>query len=112
MAFEATLEMTNGVAKITLTGELDASTAPAFQAEVEKAHTREAKRLVLLTKDLSYIASAGIRVLIFARQKMGADVEVYVVKPQEQVMDTLERTGLQHSVIVVDEYNEAEIEKV
>ena len=61
---------------------------------------------------LEYIASAGIRVLIFAKQKMGSDVDIYVVAPQEQVMETLEMTGLQYSVTVVEEYNAEEIENI
>jgi anti-anti-sigma regulatory factor len=37
MAFNASLDMTNNIATITLSGALDASTAPAFRAEIEKA---------------------------------------------------------------------------
>ena len=40
MAFNVTLEMTDkDIAKITLSGELDASVAPAFKTEIEKAAT-------------------------------------------------------------------------
>lgn len=113
MALNISLEMTETkIAKITLSGELDASVAPQFKEEVEKASNEGAKRLVLLLEGLEYIASAGIRVLIFAKQKMGSDVDIYVVAPQEQVMETLEMTGLQYSVTVVEEYNAEEIENI
>lgn len=36
MAFSATLETVGNVAKITLAGELDASTAPEFKHKVEE----------------------------------------------------------------------------
>ena len=49
------------------------------------------------------MSSAGLRVLIFSKQKMGADVQIYVVRPQEMVLDTLEKTGFHHSVTIVDE---------
>ncbi len=107
MAFDVSLEMTESkIAKITLSGELDASVAADFKTKIEEAVQQQAQRLVLLVKGLEYIASAGIRVLIFAKQKMGSDVDIYVVAPQEQIMDTLEMTGLQYSVEVVDEYDE------
>lgn len=104
MAFEAILEISDDVAKITLSGELDASTAPVFKQTVESIAGQDITKLVLLTEDLEYMSSAGLRVLIFSKQKMGADVQIYVVSPQEMVLDTLEKTGFHHSVTIVDEY--------
>lgn len=107
MAFSATLETVNDVAKIALAGELDASSAPVFKAEVEKAAGQHVKRLVLLMQDLEYMASAGLRVLIFAKQKMGADADIYIVGAQEMVLETLDKTGFSQSVILKDEYDSA-----
>jgi anti-sigma B factor antagonist len=112
MAFNVSSETTNGIAKITLSGELDAAAAPRFRDEVEKVSAQQPKRLVLLMQGLEYIASAGLRVLIFARQKMGRDVDIYVIAPQEQVKDTLEKTGFHHSVIEMDTYDAATIENI
>jgi anti-anti-sigma factor len=113
MAFTINLEMTDrGIAKITLAGELDASVAPAFKTEVENAAARQAKRLVLLMHDLEYMASAGLRALVFARQKMGTYVDIYIVGAQESVMETIEMTGFHHSVIALDSYDAAEIENI
>ena len=112
MAFDATLETTNGIAKIKLSGELDASSAQTFKTAVEKAAAENPKRLVLLMEDLDYMASAGLRVLIFAKQKMGADADIYIVAPQEMVLDTIQKTGYDQSVIVLNEYDAAQIENV
>ena len=35
---------------------------------------------------------------------MGVGLTIYIVKPQEIIVDTLEKTGLQHSVNIVDQY--------
>ena len=102
MTFEANLEINNAIAKITLTGELDANTAPLFKQQVEKALTENIQSLVLLMQDLEYMASAGLRVLIFAKQKLGAAVEIYLIEPQAMVRDTIEKTGFHHSVIISD----------
>ncbi len=111
MAFESSLEITNAIARITLTGELDAASAPKMRADVEKAAQEHVKRLVLFMQDLSYMASAGLRVLAFARQKMGADVDIYMVGVQETVKETIIMTGFHHSVTLMDEYDAAEIER-
>ena len=111
MAFDATLEMaSNGVAKIFLTGELDASVATDFRSKVEEAHTQGAKRVALMLSGLDYIASAGIRVLVFARQKMGSDVEIFAVSPTPQVNETIEMTGLHYSLKVLTSYDASIIE--
>ena len=112
MAFTANLETTNDIGKIKLAGELDASSAPIFKAEIEKAAAESVKRLVLLMEDLEYMASAGLRVLIFAKQKMGAKADIYVVGAQEMVLDTLQKTGYDQSVIVLEQYDAAQIENV
>jgi anti-sigma B factor antagonist len=112
MAFKATLEIMGSVAKITLSGELDASVAPAFRADIEKAAEHRPQHLVLLMQDLKYIASAGLRVLIFAKQKMGAEVDIYAIAPQEQVRDTFEMTGFHHSIQILDGYDADKIEHV
>ncbi|MDZ8104951.1 MAG: anti-sigma factor antagonist [Nostoc sp. DedQUE12a] len=112
MAFNASLDAKNDVAKITLSGELDAATAGVFKEKVEEAATHNIKRLVLFVENLEYMSSAGLRVLIFAKQKIGAKVDIYIVGAQEMVKDTIENTGFHYSVVMLDEYNDLEIEHV
>ncbi len=104
MAFDAKLELNGGVAHITLAGELDASVAPLFKQKVEEAIRRDSRALVLEMRDLSYVASAGIRVLVFAMQKTGGKARIYAVAPQDQVRETFEMTGLQHSLTIQDAF--------
>ena len=104
MAFVSTLEITNGIAKITLSGDLDAASAPIFRADVETAVARNVRRLALLMQDLSYMASAGLRALVFAKQKMGTGVDIYVIGAQGPVLNTLTMSGFQHSVYIQDTY--------
>jgi anti-anti-sigma factor len=112
MAFSATLRVDSGIAKITMSGQLDASMTPVFQREIENAQTQQAKRLVLLMSDLDYIASAGLRALVFAKQKMGRTVDIYVVGAQQQVLDTIQMTGFDRSVITIETYDAEVIENI
>jgi anti-sigma B factor antagonist len=103
MAFSVTSEVKGEVAKIFLVGELDGSSAQIFKEEIEKLSPDGLKRLVLQMEELEYMASAGLRVLIFAKQKM-THIDLYVVGAQEMVLDTIEKTGFHHSVILQDQY--------
>jgi anti-anti-sigma factor len=104
MAFSSTLAFEGNVAKISANGELDASSAPAFRERIEEAANHNVGQLVIFMSGLTYMASAGLRMLIFAKQKMGNSVEIVLVGLTDPVKETLELTGFQHSVTVVDSY--------
>lgn len=89
---------------LELTGELDAKVAPELKLAVEKAAEAKPKRLVFEVSKLAFMASAGLRVLIFAKQKMGAGVTLYVVGSQGPVLNTLTISGFHNSVVVQDAY--------
>jgi anti-anti-sigma factor len=107
MSFTVTSSFDSIIAKLTLVGRLDANTAPTFKAEIEKVAEQKPQTLVLVVNDLEYMASAGIRMLVFAKQKLGAGADIYVVGAHEQIIRTLEMTGVDKSVIFVDEFEPA-----
>jgi anti-sigma B factor antagonist len=110
MAFTSTIDFSNAAAHITLAGELDAASAPLFRAQIEQAAAAHVQRLVIFMSELSYMASAGLRSLVFAKQKMGSGVDIYMVAVQEGVAETVRMTGFHNSVIMVDSYDSAQME--
>jgi anti-anti-sigma factor len=104
MSFSITSEVTNSIAKLTLVGSLDSSSASQMQEEIQKVAGQSPTELVLYLSELTFMASAGLRMLVFAKQKLGTAVQIYLVKPQGQIVDTLQMTGIIHSVHIVDSY--------
>jgi anti-anti-sigma factor len=104
--FSAELTVNDQEAMITLSGELDASVAPDFRSKIEEAIASNPSRLVLMMQDLTYMASAGLRMLVFAKQKAGAGVNIYVVGAQEAVVETIELTGFHQSVDMIASYDD------
>jgi anti-anti-sigma factor len=104
MAFKIETVIQEQVAKMTLHGELDSLSARVFMTEIEKLANQSIEALVLDMEHLDFMSSAGLRVLIFSKQKIGTHLSIYIVKPQELIVDTLEKTGLHHSVTIVDQY--------
>jgi len=104
MGFNISTEESAGTATIKLAGELDAVAAPQFKEAIEKVALAKPERLVLHMDKLEFMASAGLRVLIFARQKMGPGVSLYVVGSHGPVLNTLKMSGFHHSVYLQDSY--------
>jgi anti-anti-sigma factor len=106
MSFSVKSEIFENYTKLVLEGALDSSTAPQFNEEVQKIIPQNPKELVLDVEKLDFMASAGLRVIIFAKQKLGTAVSLVMVKPQEQLIETLKMTGLIHSVVITEKYPE------
>ena len=86
-------------AVITVTGRLDTTTAPLL----EKAITQDigdAKNLTLDLKDVQYISSAGLRVLLGAQKKMQKIGSMKVVNVCEAVMEVFEMTGFADILVI------------
>lgn len=77
---------------IALGGRLDTTTAPALDKTIN-ADLADTKRLVLDLKELEYISSAGLRVLLAAEKKMQAVGGMKVTGVCECVMEVFEMTG-------------------
>ena len=110
MAFTIDSEMYNGISRINLHGELDGMVADQFREAVSAAAGQNPRRLVLDMTDLAYMSSAGLRVLVFARQKMGGEVDIFVVGANEGVTETIEMTGFHYSVTMLPTYDASQIE--
>ncbi len=102
MPLDISSEVLGKSAHITLAGELDSSTAPSVRQVVDKILADSPANLVLHVENLSFMASAGLRIIIFAKQR-SPDLKVYLVKPQETIIETLRKTGFYQGVYIVDE---------
>ncbi len=102
MAFTVTSERNGDDAILRLTGELDAAASTDLRTAITASADPAPTRLLFYVGDLTYMASAGLRTLVFARQHMGEHVEIILIGIQPAVRETLELTGFQHSVTLVD----------
>jgi anti-sigma B factor antagonist len=77
---------------IELVGRLDTTTAPALDKTISE-NVGNTTNLVLDFKDLEYISSAGLRVLLAAQKKMQKVGSMRLINVCEEVMDVFEMTG-------------------
>lgn len=90
--------MTIGIAKETesltmkLGGRLDTTTAPELEKAFEE-NMEVSKDLILDMKELEYISSAGLRVLLAAQKKMNQAGKMKLTGVSDEVMEVFEITG-------------------
>ena len=77
---------------IKIVGRLDTTTAPALDKTINE-DIADAKHLVLDVKELEYISSAGLRVLLGAQKKMQKIGSMKLTNVCEEVMEVFEMTG-------------------
>ena len=84
---------------IKLVGRLDTITAPALDKTINE-DIAETKNLVLDVKELEYISSAGLRVLLGAQKKMQKIGSMKLTNVCEEVMEVFEMTGFADILVI------------
>ena len=84
---------------IELEGRLDTTTAPALDKTIT-GDIEGTENLVIDFKNLEYISSAGLRVLLSAQKKMQKIGSMKVINVCEAVMEVFEMTGFADILII------------
>jgi anti-sigma B factor antagonist len=89
-----TIEIVKGKEEIVLliSGRLDTNTAPVLEKTIRE-DIMENATLVLDMKELEYISSAGLRVLLSAQKRMQRNGAMKLIHVCEIVKEVLELTG-------------------
>jgi anti-anti-sigma factor len=102
---EFNIEENQGIVKINLTGRLDATNAGGLMEELRKFQGQDISEIAYLAGGLEYIASAGLRVIIFSKQKIGMKAKVFLIGAQEPVVEVVKMSGLDNFLIIQDSYD-------
>ena len=87
-----TQEKKDGTLKIALEGRLDTTTTPALE-DVINTSLDGVTELVYDMKDLEYISSAGLRVLLSAQKLMNKQGSMVIKNVCADIMEVFDITG-------------------
>ncbi|MBO5550788.1 MAG: STAS domain-containing protein [Lachnospiraceae bacterium] len=77
---------------VGLEGRLDTTTAPQLESELKTA-LDDVTELIFDIKDLAYISSAGLRVLLSAQKVMNKQGKMVIRGASEEIMEIFDVTG-------------------
>ena len=93
---------------IAVRGELDLASSPALQEELDRVAASDAKLLIIDLRNLDFMDSTGLSVLVRAHQRATETGQRFaVVRGPQQVQRLLTLTGVADRLTLVDSPEEA-----
>ena len=89
---EITKNIKDSELDIQLRGRLDTSTAPQLEEEI-KHSINGIKTFILDLKDLEYMSSAGLRIILSAQKTMNKQGKLIIRNVNDTIMEVFEMTG-------------------
>lgn len=102
--FDVTFEERTGAVYATLRGELDISTATALEDDLRRVEASKPALIVLDLKQLEFMDSTGLRLLISADTRARDDGRrLAIVKGNEMVQRVLRLTRLDERLDIIED---------
>jgi anti-sigma B factor antagonist len=101
--FGLTIERRDGTVHISLSGELDISTAPQLEDDLRRVEAERPECIVLDLRDLSFMDSTGLRLLIMADARAREEGRRLAIgRGNEMIQRVLHLTRLDERLEIVD----------
>ena len=102
----------NNVTVVTLTGRMDAVTAPVFEKSISEMIAQGAQVFIVNLSALEYISSAGLRCILATAKKLkNTNGKIVFVGLQGAVEEVFKISGF-HSIFKVFETEEKALKKI
>jgi anti-sigma B factor antagonist len=88
----------DGAAVVSVSGEIDLSTAPAFEEAIAQALQANPAVLAIELSGVTFMASVGLRILAATNEKVGYATRVAVVANSPAASRPIQLTGLDNVV--------------
>lgn len=100
--------VSDGVMNAALSGRIDTTTAPVLQEQLLNAvKDSAAKKVILNCAELDYISSAGLRVMLLLKKRVG---DVSLIEVSSEVYEIFEMTGFIELMSVSKAFHHVSIE--
>lgn len=99
---------TNDITVLSLSGRLDSNTSETAEQQIMAKIDGGSKKLVLDFKELDYISSAGLRVLLMTAKRLKAEQGAFALcNLQEQIREVFDISGFLPILTVVEDMDSA-----
>lgn len=89
---------------LTLKGDVDTKTAPSLLEALTQLELAAIQELRIEMDAVGFLSSAGLRALVFAKQKMPYESRLILVGTNAEIADVIAKTGLTQAVMLVSDH--------
>jgi anti-sigma B factor antagonist len=108
LQLEVRTEVVDGIIVHRITGKIDTLTSPNFESAIRSSLSGDGPRVILDMREVSFISSAGIRVLAMAARRTAATQGgLAVFGLNSTINEVLEISGLQKMIPIAANETEA-----
>ena len=91
------------VLTVVLGEELAVGNAPALLEELTLYKDQGVEKLVFDATQLTYLSSSGVRVILYCKKYLSANIEIVFVNCQKDVLDVLDLVGIRPYITFVEQ---------
>lgn len=95
----------DGYSLLVLNGDVDTKTAPSLLEALTKLELASIAELRIEMFAVGFLSSAGLRALVFAKQKMPYESRLILVGTNSEISDVIAKTGLTQAVMLVSDHD-------
>lgn len=107
--FDAMLDLTAGVAQLTLLGDLNDTALPAFRVQLDKIVASQPQRVILRLENLRTMTGEAARAISFVSDKLTSQENIYAIGANNAVKKTLQDAGIWEELRTMDTYDPSKI---
>jgi anti-anti-sigma factor len=93
---------------LVLSGDVDTNTAPSLLEVLTSLSLPAINELRIDMISVGFVSSAGLRALIFAKQKMPYDSRLILVGTNADIADVIAKTGLSQAMLLAPDHDTIE----
>ena len=92
---------------ITLIGDVDTKTAPSLLDALTAIELSGLAELRIEMVQVGFLSSAGLRALVFAKQKMPHSARLILIGTSEDIAEVIAKTGLTQAITLMASHDDA-----
>lgn len=91
---------------LSLSGDVDTKTAPSLMEALTALELASLNELRIDMASVGFLSSAGLRALVFAKQKMPHTSRLVLVGTSSEIADVITKTGLSQAMTLVGSHDD------
>ncbi|MCU7905946.1 MAG: AGE family epimerase/isomerase [Candidatus Thiodiazotropha sp. (ex Epidulcina cf. delphinae)] len=107
--FSAVVDHDGDILRVTMSGDLDHRAIPGFRKQLSEVVAGNPQKSALVMDDLQSMNAEGVRTIVFEKQKMSIDADLYICGANDEIRALFECDEFVDEITLLDSYDPAKM---